>query len=59
MDFQNLTQEISDATHIGRNDIELIITKAFAIITKQQSQTSIVIPECGTTHNLNLLITKI
>ncbi len=58
MDFMNLTQEISEATHIGRSDIELIIRKAFTIISNQ-SQTNITIPESGTTQNINLLITKI
>lgn len=58
MDFMNLTQEISEATHIGRSDIELIIRKAFTIISTQ-SQTNITIPESGTAQNINLLITKI
>ncbi len=60
MNLPTLAQEISDTTRIGKGDIQLIMNKAFAILTQNgNTQTTLTIPQCGSTPELNLLISKI
>ena len=60
MDIQTLTQEISDNTHIGKNDILRIIMTAFTILVNNTDEKStLTIPQCEVSQEINLQITKI
>lgn len=60
MDIQTLTQKISDNTHIGKNDIQRIIMTAFTILVNNTDEKStLTIPQCEVSQEINLQITKI
>lgn len=60
MDIQTLTQKISDNTQIGKNDIQRIIMTAFTILVNNTDEKStLTIPQCEVSQEINLQITKI
>lgn len=60
MTLTTLSQQISDTTRIGKSDILLIMNKAFSILTSNgTTETTLTIPQCGTTPEFNLHISRI
>lgn len=58
MDLTTLAQQISDATQIGKNDVQLIIDKAFSLLMEKDEKTTLTIPQCGTTPERNFTILR-
>ena len=54
MDIQTLTQKVSDNTQIGKHDIQMIMERAFSILTNNSTGTTLSI-----TPELSLFIQKI
>lgn len=60
MNLQTLTQKVSDTTHIGKGDVQLIMNKAFSILANNaKKQTTLTIPKCGTSPEFNLFIRRV
>ena len=59
MNLTTLAQQISDSTQIGKNDIQLILNKAFSVLMDENAQTTLTSPQNGTVPELNYLISRI